>query len=321
MNQSFWKKAQALDRRIIYLVLVVCVTLGLYIPGEIPNKKPDPSSTALYQQLTNFDLNRPVFVQSDWTNSTRGENAGHLEALLRILIARKQKFAIFSLADPQAPQVARNVLAAVNKELPKEQRLVKGVDYLDLGFFPNAEGTTQAMAINLRNAWGTRVITMPDRSRRNIFDTEVLKGVNRIQDIAAMVYVTASNTVDVGIQRLSGKVPLLCMCTGVVGPQMLPYFREGQLSGLAIGLKGVYDIETIMAYGVNHVADGKTEATIADPAFDGVIQPMEGYVHEGRGKKYIAALNVALALMIFAVVFGNIAMAMAKAQEKGESAS
>ncbi|MCG9894917.1 MAG: hypothetical protein MH204_05535, partial [Fimbriimonadaceae bacterium] len=178
MNQNFWENIQNVDRRWLYLILIVVVTAGLFINVEVPAEA-DESSKAFYVAVQDLNPERPVLLQSDWTNSTRGENAGHMEAILRILIHRKQKFVVYSLADPQAPQVARNVIRTLNKTLPDDQKLVEGRDYLDLGFFPNAEGTTQAMATNLRKIWGGRTTRTPDGGNVPIFETDVLRNVNR----------------------------------------------------------------------------------------------------------------------------------------------
>ncbi len=307
MEQNFWSKLQAVDRRILYAILIVAVVCGLYIKVDVPAKAAD-SSVMFYKSFQELDLDKPVLLQSDWTNSTRGESQGHLEAILKMLAYRRQKFVLFSLADPQAPQVARNVLRFVNETLPEDKKLVLGRDYVDLGFFPNAEGTTQGMAVNLRSTWQGRKTKTPDGQEIDIFRSDVLKNVRKIEDVAAVVYITASATVDVGIQRLGGRVKLLCMCTGVVGPTLLPYFSSGQLSGVAIGLKGVYDIEMMMYFGINkRQADGK-DPRVTSTNVQGVIEPIEGYQHVGRGKTYYAALNVVLALLIVAIVVGNVAM-------------
>ncbi|MCG9894127.1 MAG: hypothetical protein MH204_01465, partial [Fimbriimonadaceae bacterium] len=142
------------------------------------------------------------------------------------------------------------------------------------------------------------------------------RNVNRIEDVAAVIYVTASNTIDIGIQRLSGRVTLLCMCTGVVGPTLLPYWSAGQLSGIAIGLKGVYDNEMMMAYGVNVRPPDGGNPRVTYTKLEGEIPPIPGYVHAGRGKTYYAALNLALTLMVLAVIVGNIAMFLAERQRK-----
>ena len=108
---NVWSKLQTLDRRILYAVLVVTTAASLFIHVEIPVNA-DVSSKDLYIALMDIPPEKTILIESDWTNSTRGESAGHFEALMRILMSRGQKFAIYSLADPQAPQVAPRRAAA-----------------------------------------------------------------------------------------------------------------------------------------------------------------------------------------------------------------
>lgn len=307
-NQSFWTKAQNVDRRILYLILIVFVSAGLFVKVIIP-AQPDDSSVSFYRAIQDLDPDKPVLLQSDWTNSTRGENLGHLEASLRILMSQERKFALYSLADPQAPQVARDVVRRINDEMEAngKRRYELGTDYVELGYFPNAEGTLQSMASDLKKAWSGRKTKVADGSEVDIFRTDVLSGVTKVEDTSAILVVTASSTVDFVIQRMSGKLPILCQCTGVMGPQVLPFYQAGQVAGVPIGLKGVYDVELMMTSGVNAAGeDGKV--AIQAPGTE--VAPLDYAVTFGRGQQYYAALHVALFLMILAVILGNIGLAI-----------
>ena len=154
---NVWSKLQTLDRRILYAVLVVTTAASLFIHVEIPVNA-DVSSKDLYIALMDIPPEKTILIESDWTNSTRGESAGHFEALMRILMSRGQKFAIYSLADPQAPQVARDALQRINIER-KGQNLKTyepWVDYMELGYFANAEGQHNSIANDIRKAWSSR---------------------------------------------------------------------------------------------------------------------------------------------------------------------
>jgi hypothetical protein len=320
-EKNIWERMQAIDRRILYMVLVVLVVVGLSIKVTIP-VKPDVSSAKLYQSFADLPEGKTILVQSDWTNSTRGENYGHFQAAMRIIMAKKLKFVLFAMADPQAPQVARNALRELNAERVKNQLepYELGRDYVDLGYFPNAEGTSVALGNDLKSLWKGMKTRMPGQTGEiDIFKSPVLANVRKIQDCSMMLIVTASSTSDIAIQRLSDKVKISCMCTGVSGPGLLPYYQAGQLSGLAIGLKGVYDMEEMMNFGLNYPdANGKIAINQ-----ENIVGPPEGYPpinyteKFGRGRQYYAALNIALGLLIFAVVMGNVSMFAAKKARKG----
>lgn len=315
---TIWEKMQAVDRRVLYTILVVLVCGGLFFPMEIPTD-PDPSSKAFYRSVQALPDSSTVIIQTDWTNSTRGESMGHFENLMRLMMNGNHKFVFYSAADPAAPQVARTVLARIIAERKGQglREYLVGQDYIDLGFFPNAEATNTNMGSNLRTAWAGRKSKVAGQSGDfDIWQTPVLKDVQKIEDVNMMVVVTASASIDVAIQRLAQKVPITAMVTGVTGPGVLPFFQSGQVKGLAIGLKGVYDVEYLMNYGIN-VADseGVTEVKWKD---SGEIAKVTDGTTFSRGKQYYGTLHVALALLILAVILGNVAM-FASRRRKGDA--
>ncbi|MDI9641637.1 hypothetical protein QPK87_17620 [Kamptonema cortianum] len=313
---TIWQKMQKVDRRILYTILMVLCSAGLFIPVKIPTD-PDPSSKDLYKTLMAVPQDKTLIIQSDWTNSTRGESMGHFENLMRFVMTRNLKFVVYSAADPIAPSVARTVITRINAERKDANLPVyrKGADYLELGYFPNAEATNQNMATNLRSAWAGRKTKIEGQTGEfSIWETDVLRDVKKIEDAGGMVVVTASASIDIAIQRLSKKVPISAMVTGVVGPTVLPFYQAGQVKGIAVGLKGVYDMEYLAEYGINHSVDG-AEPEVTSKAISETIPPLGSHKTWARGQKYYGTLHIALVLLILAVILGNVAMFMSKKQE------
>lgn len=308
---NIWEKLQAVDRRILYLILAVCVSAGLFITIEIPTD-PDPSSRDLYQSILDIPEGKTVIIQTDWTNSTRGESMGHFENLLRLLMSRDLKFVFYSAADPIAPQVARTTLARIIKERKDEglKEYKIGEDYIDLGYFANAEATNLNMGIDLRNAWSGKRTKLAGVGEISIWESPVLKNVRKIEDAGMMIVVTASASIDIAVQRLSKKVSIGAMVTGVVGPTVLPFYQSKQVNGIAVGLKGVYDMEYCMANGVN-LPDADGNIKVLNKGGKEYPKITEGKTL-ARGSKYYGTLHIALILLILAVVLGNVGMVMAR---------
>ena len=308
-EKSFWEKAQAIDRRVLYAVLIVCTVISLFFKTEIP-VNPDDSSKDLYVNLMTIDPDKTVLIESDWTNSTRGESAGHFEALMRILMNRNIKFVLYSIADPQAPQVARDALLRIQEERKAQGLKVyePWVDYLDLGYFPNAEGHLQAVGNNIRTAWGGRKERDEAGVDRDVFTSPVLSGVRVVGDASLLIVCSASATIDIAVERLYGKVPLGFMVTGVMGPNALPYYQAGQIVGMGVGLKGVYDVEYMMTYGVNYRVEGANKPKVSYREESVTIPPVTEGTTFDRGARYFLPLHVALTLMILAIILGNVAM-------------
>jgi hypothetical protein len=308
---KFIQKLGSFQSITLYIALIVVSTIALFPKIEIPNE-PDQQTVDLFVALMQIPEDKPILIQSDWTNSSRGESAGSFEALMRLLMRKNVKFVLYSVGDPQAPQVARDVIARVNAERVKENdpRYVNGVNYAEAGYFPNAEGVGVAMASDVRKALTGRRVRLPDGNEVDLWKLGFLSNAKKVEDFGMLINVTASGTIDVIVERLGGKIPLTLMCTGVMGPQAVPYYASKQLKGLSIGLKGVYEMESMMQYGVrgaNVPATGKDDRRIVSKNNKAVdIKGFEGKTNFARGNSYYLALHVALFLLIGCVLLGNL---------------
>lgn len=311
-TKTLAQKLQSVDRRILYGILILVTSVSLFFPRELPNK-PNSEAMDLYAALLTTPTDRTVFVESDWTLSTRGENSGHMENLMRILMERNIKFALYSWGDPQAPQVARDVIRRINAERVAQGRKPyrQWEDWVSLGLVTDLESFANTLRTDLRGAIRGKKDRDTDGVLRDVFESPVMSRVNSIKDVAMIVNVTANSSGDVLVQRLSGRVPLYSMCTGVVGPQLLPYHQAGQMQGVAIGLKGVYDGEYIMHYGLNYPSFAEAKVKYQKDR-NLVIEPFREVTTFDRGRNYYLTLHVALLLMILAIVLGNVGVAMGR---------
>lgn len=302
------EKLQAMPRNWLYFILFVVSSIPLFFSINLPNK-PDPASIDLYAHLMAVPEGKTILLASDWTNSTRGESMGSFEALIKILAARHVKLAIYSTADPQAPRIARDTIERLNKErraknLPTYDRWK---DWVSLGYYPSAEGTLLSISTDLRKAFAGKTEINPDtKQSTSVFESPVLTNVKVLGDCAMAITDTASKTSDLTIERFGGKTQIAFLVTGVMGPETVVYYASGQIVGLAAGVKGVYDLETLMTTGVN---------TPAGPRFEkaaGEIPPITEPGVTGKGTAYYPTLHVDLFLLILFIAIGNIGMFMSK---------
>lgn len=299
--KTLGEKLQSINRSTLFLILILATSVPLFFPVALPNRTDAPAQD-LYQKLMTLPEGSTVLVQSDWTQSTRGESGGQFNALMRILMRRHIKACIYTAADPQAPEVARNAILDLNKQqadagLPPYS---EWNDWVHLGFFPSAEGTSVSIGNDVRKAFAGKKASPPTGAKEDVFQSPVLKDIRTVRDFPLMVLVTASNTSNVAIERLYGKVPLAMMVTGVMGPETQVYYDSHQLVGLSKGLKGVYDLENMME-------DGATIGGQKFPPFKG-----KGMINHDLGTLYYPTLHAALLLLILAVIIGNVGMFMSR---------
>lgn len=279
---------QSLPKPVLYFILILATAIPLFFKIPVPNE-PIDSSRDFYDNLMKLPEGSKVLIASDWTNSTRGESSGAMEALLRIMMRKKIKFAVYSTGAAEAPQVARDVIRSVSdsEKAGGGTGVVPFEDYVVLGYFPNSEGTTNAINNNVRVAFSGKKDFPANSPPRDVMQSPVFQGVNQVSDFKYLIVVTASKTSNIAIERIK-KTELMFMVTGVMVPETRNFYTSGQIVGLVGGVKGVYDLETLMEKGF----PGKKNA--------------------GKGTAFYPSLHFAITLLILCVVLGNVAMFLSR---------
>jgi hypothetical protein len=287
-EKTLGEKLQSVPSRWLYFILFVACSIPLWFTIPVPN---DEAKAAIdfYNMVKEIPEGSTILVASDWTNGTRGESGGEFKALLRILMRKKVKFAIYSTADPQAPQVAKDVIRGLNAERREEKQepYKQWVDYVSVGYFPDAEAAANSIQNNVRSAFKDKKDFDENGRLTFVLESPVLAKVQKVQDFPVLIVVTASKTSNITIERVT-QTPLLLMVTGVMGPESAVYYASGQVKGLVAGLKGVYDVETLMQ------------------------KDFPGMTNLDNGAKYYPTLHVALLLLIIAVIVGNVGMVLSR---------
>jgi hypothetical protein len=314
-KKSLGEALQSVNRSVLYLVLFVVVSGSLILSElktiDIPAHT-DKWTMDAYTILRNGPppgRQDVVILDSGFTNSTRGENGGQMEATLRILMRSGSKFAVVSTVEAQCPEIAQRTIDRINLERKKADQKEYRVweDYVVLGYFPDALTMLQTVQQSIRDAWKNRTTKDATGKERDVFDSPVLKDIRKIEDVKAYVTIAASNAMPVIVARIGKQVPVISMVTGVMYPEQLNYYRSGQLKGLINGLSGCVELEGLMEKGIDSKGEvgGKAEGTPK-------AAPFPGMKNLARGNSYYLALHAALILLILAIAVGNIGMALVK---------
>lgn len=282
---KFWQTLYAIDRRVLYGILMLLVGWQILKPITVPNVTMGMSKD-LFDKVESLQPGDVVLIESDWTTSTAGESRGQFKALIRHLMRRQVKF-VTTAIDPLAPGIGEIYIEEVKREEPPDgPRYQRGRDYEIAGYFPNAENHVQAMVTNVRK----------ELSSKGLANSPVLSGISDLSQMKAVILVTASSSINVWYERMRNKAPLGLMCTAVMAGENIPYYASGQLFGMTIGAKGAFDYETLLAE----------------------KYPDTKYKNLDTGSRYMSPLFFALLLLIVSVIVGNIAMVMLR--KKGDNA-
>lgn len=234
-----------LDRRIIYLIVLVCVFVPLVKPLGLP-VTPTEEVRRAYNDIENLEPGSVVLISCDYGAATMPETHTMYLALLHHCFRNKLRMVIISLV-AQGAALANKGLEEVLATTDSQGNLVYpdavyGVDYVNLGY--KAGGT--AVMLGIGQSFGS---TFPqDINNTPIEEFPLLKEITSlgdcdyIFDIASVGY--PEFWVSYGSEREN--VPMSVNCTAVSTAQYYPYYLAGQFRGLVGGMKGAAEYEVLV---------------------------------------------------------------------------
>src|SRR5688572_8864718 len=110
---KFWQTLYAIDRRVLYAILIVLVFWQVLKPITVPNVTLSMSQ-ALFDKVESLNEGDFVLIESDWTTSTQGESKGQFKGLIRHLMRKKVRF-VTTAIDPFAPGIGRIFIDEVKR--------------------------------------------------------------------------------------------------------------------------------------------------------------------------------------------------------------
>jgi hypothetical protein len=130
----------------------------------------------------------------------------------------------------------------ITDQVAQEQHKKYGVDYVNLGFNPNAMAVMLGLGENLERVY------LFDTKGQPTSSIPVLRGVHSYANIGLVVEMTASGSTVGWIVFAHGryKVPLAAGVTSVVAMDLYPYLKTGQLVGMLNGIAGAAEYEKLL---------------------------------------------------------------------------
>lgn len=269
-------KLQHIDRRILYVLMVLVISVPLFIrPGKHP-KVIMSEVTNAYNTLNNIPKNKIVLISDVWGAGTVAENGPQTEVIVRHLFQRGTKFAIVSW-DQVGNQLTYDIVSKVAHQMGKKY----GTDWVHLGyqlFYPQV--VLRGMAENFPK------VMQHDRFGTNLSKLPAVANVKGYKDIGAVVEISPSGTMESWLAYFCGpyNVKLIFCPTAVMAAEAYPYIDSGQLSGMLNGVIGAFQYESLIG-----MKNARTDAAATS-----------------------WALSSAHIFILFLIVLGNIAYLMSK---------
>lgn len=243
---GFVKTILNLDRRIIYTIVGLLVAIPLIWPLSLPIIT-TKEVAGIYDQIEALKPGDHVIIAADFDPASKPELLPMLEAALAHCFVKDLKVHLLTLW-PSGPGLAQT---AIEKQATKFNKK-SGIDYCFLGFRYGTVAVILGMASSITDTFTTDFYGTPTRSMQIYQDFSSVGDANYILDVAAgatveywVVYAAEPENVLIGAS-----------CTAVSATQYYPYLQANQITGLAGGMKGSAEYETLVNGSYSQVPTG-----------------------------------------------------------------
>jgi len=270
----------AIDRRIIFLLVAIAVTLPLF-SKTILHIEISPMVKGVYDAVNNLPPGSKVLVTFDYDPASAPELQPMALSFFRHCFSKDLKVIIMGLW-PQGPIQANIALEDVFR-IPeiKAKNLKYGEDYVNLGYMAGNEVVIQRMGSDIQ-------ATFPvDYSGNKTSELPLMKGIKNFDNIDFVYNLSAGyqgtmEWVQFAVDRFHAK--LGAGNTAVQAPGMYPYIPR-QLVGVLGGMKGGAEYEIIDK-------------------------------HPARAVSYMLSQGVSHAVVVFFIIIGNLAFFATRGKRK-----
>jgi hypothetical protein len=236
---TFWEKLEQLDRRWIYLMVIIAVVIPFYVPMRFPVSV-TPEARSLYETVEALPDSSAVMLVFDYYPSTMAETEPMAIAAARHFFRKNCKVVTLSNIPYGGPSMAETVTRQVAREFGKEY----GVDFVNLGYKYGYVAVLKGMGRSIEEVFPT------DNSGTPLSELPMMNSIKNYEDISFIFEVADNATADfwVSIVNAGYGVPMGCGATAVMAPKFYAYVGSGQFVGLLGGMKGAAEYEIMIGH-------------------------------------------------------------------------
>ena len=236
-TESLLDRLLRVDRRIIFLFVLISVTLPFYVDWPPFNVEVSQQVEAAYSVVDAIPPHgRPLMISIDYDPASEAELTPMATAVLRHCFSKGIRVVVISL---QYSGQGAGIAAELVPKIAAEYGAKKNEDWCFLGFSPNAVVAMLQMGEGIKKAfpvdyYGTPYDQIP-----------MLASVQNYSQIAAVLTLASTaisqSWVVYAVSRYG--VTLLEGITAVYAADIQPFFQTGQIKGILGGLKGAAEYE------------------------------------------------------------------------------
>lgn len=246
---DIFEKLMQLDRRWVFLFLIIACVITYAIPFQIPILV-EPEVEKIFTFIDTLPEGSTIMVPIDYDPGSLAELHPMTYAIVEQCWRRKVKV-LFSSLSQNSPGMADQAIRDISDSLMIEKEyngvvyppreIVNGVDYCFLGYKPYPAIVILGMGQNFRlpfptDYYGTPLDSLP-----------MMKNIQNYDDVACVVDISGTNSTDYWISYGQGRYgfPLAIGVTGVSTAQYYPFYGSGQIFGIMGGMLGAAQYEEL----------------------------------------------------------------------------
>lgn len=231
------ERFQNMDRRWVFLGMALAIVGPLLLPFRLPFKV-DERVQAAYDAVEALPPGSRVLLSADFDPGSRPELEPFYRAVLHHMFRRDLKVVMITLWETAPPLVS-----PIFKELAGRYDKVEGEDWVFLGYKAGKEVAIKSVGEDLVKTFPTDAAGRPTDSH------PIMKGIRKAADFPLLVNVSAGNPgTREYVLQIQGQydIKMISSTTSVSGPDYIPYYKSGQLVGLAAGMPGSAQYEKLV---------------------------------------------------------------------------
>ena len=228
-------KLAKLDRRIIYLIVLLSVILPLMNPLGLKIEETE-SVRASFEAFEKLPEGALILMSIDYGPSTAVELEPMALAACDQAMRHNQKVAFMALY-PDGQALINRLIKRIRELHPDK---MYGTDFVNLGYKAGNEAVPLKMGLDFRGQFPTDTRDTP------LSDIPFLSNVTQLKQFDLVATYSAGFPGALEHIRITSSeygMPLVVGATAVQTPQYFPYYSSGQVVGLIGGLRGAAEYE------------------------------------------------------------------------------
>ena len=236
---SLLDRILGVDRRWIFLFVVLAVTVPILVPLGLPVTTTGPTRAA-FEYIESLEPGDVVWLSFDYGPSSAPENDPMAEGFLRHCFVKDLRVVVCALYPLGALSLANSSVALVAREFPEKKY---GTDYVNLGYKDGPEAVMRRLGANIADAFPTDVNGEP------IAGMPIFEGIHTIGQFKLAFTVATGLIGEFWITLVNAQfgTPVIIGPTAVSAPKYYPFLSSGQLKGMLGGMKGAAEYEQLLA--------------------------------------------------------------------------